>query len=270
MIVAVDTGGTKTLIAGFGDDGQPKRTAKFPTPKDIDQYVQRVADQIHLIANNKPVTILSVALPGVVQNGIAKWCHNLGWLDVPIRELLAARFPETHIIVANDANMAGLASMHRLSIVPRCGLYITLGTGVGTALILDGKLERSLNDCEGGHMMLSWKGEALSWEEIASGRVFRQLFGELSDKTDLTVWSEIAERICVGLQPLTAFAQPDVVAIGGSVGPFVPYFADTLSGMLAEKLPAAISVPRIIAAPYPEEIVLYGCYDNALAYLKQN
>ena len=119
-------------------------------------------------------------------------------------------------------------------------------------------------------MMLSYGGHTLSWEQIAAGRVFYELFGELSKETSLEAWSEIAKRISVGLQPLIAFTQPDVIVIGGSIGSFVPHFTDILSGLLAENLPAAIAVPKITSAPKPEEIVLYGCYDNALAYARQN
>ena len=63
MIVAVDTGGTKTLVARFNDNGQPEQIIKFPTPKDIEQYIQRVTDQIHLISGDSATT-LSVAHPG--------------------------------------------------------------------------------------------------------------------------------------------------------------------------------------------------------------
>ena len=269
MIVAVDTGGTKTLVARFNDNGQPEQIVKFPTPKNIEQYVQRVTDQIHL-ASGDSAAMLSIALPGIVQDGTAVWCQNLNWQNIPIKQLFVKNFPSADIIVANDANMAGLASMHRLDKLPRCGLYITIGTGIGTALILNGVLDKSLNDCEGGHMMLSYKGHDLSWEQIAAGRVLNEMFGELSKDTSLEIWSEIAERIKMGLQPLVAFAQPDVVVIGGSIGSFVPYFSDILSGLLAESLPAAIAVPKIVSAPTPEEIVLYGCYDNALAYNRQN
>jgi len=51
---------------------------------------------------------------------------------------------------------------------------------------------------------------------------------------------------------------------------FTSYFSDILSGLLAENLPAAISVPKIISSPNPEEIVLYGCYDNAISQLTSN
>ncbi len=133
MIITVDTGGTKTLVASFDEEKNPKHTIKFPTPKNVNQYIQRVADQIHLIANDKPIDAISAALPGVVKDGVAVWCQNLGWKNQPIRELLSRYFPNIPIFIANDANMAGLASMLRLPKTPRCGLYITLGTGVGTS-----------------------------------------------------------------------------------------------------------------------------------------
>lgn len=270
MIIAVDTGGTKTLVANFSEGGTPKQVIKFPTPKNVDQYVQRVTDQIHLITNNQPIDTISIALPGVIHEGVAVWCQNLGWKNQPISQLFSKKFPNAKIIIANDANMAGLASMHRLPTIPRCGLYINLGTGVGTSLILNGGLDKSLNDCEGGHMMLHYNGKPTTWEEIAAGRVLRELFGELSKETSSEIWENVAERIKTGLQPLIAFIQPDVVVIGGSIGSFVPYFSNILSGLLAESLPAAISVPKIMSAPIPEEIVLYGCYDNAITRLGQN
>ena len=93
MIITVDTGGTKTLVASFDEEKNPKPIIKFPTPKNIDQYIQRIADQIHLIANNKPIDAISVALPGVVKDGVAVWCQNLGWKNQPIRELLSRYFP---------------------------------------------------------------------------------------------------------------------------------------------------------------------------------
>ena len=119
-------------------------------------------------------------------------------------------------------------------------------------------------------MSLNYNGKITTWEEIAAGRVFQRIFGELSSDTPLEVWEEVANRIKAGPQPLTTFTQPNVVIIGGSVGVFTSYFSDILSGLLAENLPAAISVPKIISAPNPEEIVLYGCYDNAISQLASN
>lgn len=270
MIITVDTGGTNTRIARFSDDGFLLQSTKFPTPKPVDKYVSTISENIRLVAAGEKIDTISMALPGVVRDGIAEWCVNLGWEHVPIRKLIADQFPETTILVDNDANLAGLASMHRLDIVPRCGLYITIGTGIGTALILDGKIHDALRDCEGGHMLLEYHNKPVEWEEIASGRAFNALFGTLSDETPLEVWPEIAERISVGLRVLVAFVQPDVVVIGGGVGAYTDKFSSMLFGLLAESLPASISPPQIMPAPHPEETVLYGCYDNAHATIITN
>ena len=265
MIIAVDTGGTKTMVARFSDDGLLLQSTKFPSPKPVDEYIATVSENIRLVAAGEPITLISMALPGVIRDGIAEWCVNLGWEHVPIHNLMQEQFPGVQILIDNDANLAGLASMRRLDPIPRCGLYITIGTGIGTALILEGKLHDALRDCEGGHMLLEYKGTLVEWEDIASGRAFSALFGTLSDETPLEAWPEIAKRISVGLRTLVAFVQPDVVVIGGGVGAYTDTFSPVLFGLLAESLPASITPPQIIAAPHPEETVVYGCYDNARA-----
>ena len=265
MIIAVDTGGTHTRIARFNDEGFLLQSTKFPTPKSVDEYVTLVTENIRLVAAGEPISVISMALPGVIRDGVAEWCVNLGWEHVPIRELMSVQLPDATILVDNDANLAGLASMRRLNPIPRCGLYITIGTGIGTALVLEGELHDALRDCEGGHMLLEYKGKSVEWEEIASGRAFNALFGTLSDETPLEAWPVIAERISVGLRALVAFVQPDIVVIGGGVGAHTDKFSSLLFGLLAESLPASIAPPQIIAAPHPEETVLYGCYDNARA-----
>ena len=177
MIIAVDTGGTKTIVARFSDDGILLQSTKIPTPKPVDEYVATISENIRLVAAGENITMISMALPGVIHDGIAEWCVNLGWKNVPIRQLMANNFPNVDILIDNDANLAGLASMCRLDYSPKCGLYITIGTGIGTALVLNGELHDALLDCEGGHMLLEFKGKNVEWEDIASGRVFNEMFG---------------------------------------------------------------------------------------------
>ena len=106
MIITVDTGGTKTLVASFDEEKNPKHIIKFPTPKNVDQYIQRVADQIHLITNDKPIDAISVALPGVVKDGVAAWCQNLGWKNQPTRSNL---FPSGNFAIVIQRHMSALA-----------------------------------------------------------------------------------------------------------------------------------------------------------------
>ena len=98
----------------------------------------------------------------------------------------------------------------------------------------------------------------------------REFLAKLSSDTPLEVWEEVANRIKAGLQPLIAFTQPDVVCYWRERGSVHILFFRYFKRSSGRNLPAAISVPKIISAPNPEEIVLYGCYDNAISQLASN
>lgn len=266
MIIAIDTGGTKTLVGRFTDNGTLETTTRFATPTDITAYIKQVVETITVIAEGAPVTDISIGLPGTVTGGVATYCINLGWCEVPIRDLLAERFPDAQIILENDANLAGLASIRRLEPQPACGLYVTIGTGIGTSIILNGTLHPSLRSSEAGHMQVAYQSTIDSWENLASGRALSQQFGELSDATPPEAWFEAAKRLSLGLQALIAAIQPNVIVIGGGIGRYTDKFSASLAGLITEKLPSFITCPHIVGAAHPEESVLYGCYDNAIAH----
>ena len=266
MIIAIDTGGTKTLVGRFTDNGTLETTTRFATPTDVTAYIKQVVETITMITEGAPVTDISIGLPGTITGGVATYCINLGWCGVPIHNLLAEHFPNTQIILENDANLAGLASIRRLEPQPACGLYVTIGTGIGTSIILNGTLHPSLRSSEAGHMQVAYQSTVDSWENLASGRALSQQFGELSDTTPPEVWLEAAKRLSLGLQALTAAIQPDVIVIGGGVGRYTDKFSASLAGFITEKLPSFITCPHIVGAAHPEEAVLYGCYDNAILH----
>lgn len=265
MIIAVDTGATKTIVGRFNTDGELLDFRKFPTPQDISDYCQQTVSHIKNLAGDQSIATIALAIPGVVRDGTVVWSANLGWRDLPIQATFQQLFPEAMIFVDNDANLAGIASMRRLATVPRCGLYVTIGTGIGTAVVLDGQIHPALRECEGGHMIVSYQGHEDSWEQLAAGPALTERFGMISDDTAAEAWPEIAERISIGLSALVAFIQPDVVVLGGGIGKFTDRFSGLLSGLLAERLPAHTTLPHIVSAPHPELTVIYGCYDRAIA-----
>lgn len=264
MIITIDTGGTKTLIGRFTDDGTLRDNVRFATPKDVAEYINFVSSHVSEIAGQEVITDISIGLPGVIKDGTAVYCINLGWENVPIRDLLLERFPGARVLIENDANLAGLASMRRIEPRPCCGLYVSIGTGIGTSIILNGELHDGLKDCEGGHMQVTYRSKTDSWENIASGRAINEQFGERAEDLPAEAWPEVAERLAVGLQTLVAALQPKIIVIGGGIGRYTNMFAPALSGLISESLPSFITCPPIIGAPYPEEAVLYGCYDNCI------
>ena len=78
MIVTVDTGGTKTLISSFTKAGKVGKQIVYPTPHDPIKYTQLLRQTLEAEYGNKKVDIIVIALPGIIDQGIARWCRNLG------------------------------------------------------------------------------------------------------------------------------------------------------------------------------------------------
>ena len=109
MLVAVDTGGTKTLIALFGDDGRVRETIKLPTPKIQAEYVELVKTTLQKNFTKLEIDAVVIALPGIVKNGIALWCNNLKWKNFDAASAFKNILGTTPVFTENDANLAGLA-----------------------------------------------------------------------------------------------------------------------------------------------------------------
>lgn len=269
MIVTVDTGGTKTLVAGFYRDGsQAENSIKFPTPKDENEYVAHLNQLLHERFDNEKVEALVVALPGVIRDGVALWCSNLGWENFDARNALQTVFgKDIPVLIENDANLAGLAETRVLDPTPASSVYVTVSTGIGTGVISDGKIDPGLRHSEGGHMLVEFQGELREWESFASGRAIYEAYGQFGREiTDASIWDQIADRISRGFLALIPMIQPDIVIMGGSMGEFFEQYGPKLEAMLDEKLPRHIVRPLFKEAQHPDEAVIYGCYYYAHDY----
>lgn len=265
MLIAVDTGGTKTLVASFSQDGSVQASEKFPTPQDQAAYLIKLTQTIQDIAKQQTIDGIVVALPGIVKDGIAVWCNHLLWKDFDVRTPLAMDFPDVPILVENDANLGGLAETRGLAEVPRSALYVTISTGIGTGVITEGQIDPGLRLSEGGRSLVEFDGQVREWESFAAGSAIYKTFGAYArDITDPATWQQIADRISRGFLAIIPFLQPDVVIIGGGVGTSFDHYRVYLENILTQALPPHIPCPTFIAAAHPEEAVIYGCYYYAL------
>lgn len=265
MLVTVDTGGTKTLIASFSEDGVLGDQIRFATPKDSAEYVKILRHTLIESYGNRPVEALVIGLPGIIKGGVAIWCNNLGWKDFDVANALQGILGNAPILVENDANLAGLAETRTLATIPAFSLYVTVSTGIGTGIITDGKINPALRFSEGGRALVEYDGIVREWESFASGQAIYKTYGQYArDITNQHTWQSIADRISRGFLALIPTLQPDIIIIGGSMGTYFSHYGTQLTNILKEKLPAHIPVPRIIQAAHPEEAVIYGCYYYAL------
>ena len=268
MIVTIDTGGTKTLIASFGKNGKMGKSIKFPTPSNPSEYVSVLKHTIQTEYGHDEVEVIVLALPGIIRDGTAVWCQNLGWSNFEASKELHGLLPNVPLLIENDANLAGLAETRALNPVPTSSLYVTISTGIGSGVTTNGFIDPGLRHSEAGQALVEYDGRVQRWEVFASGHAIVRVYKQFArDITSKRTWRQIADRISRGFLAVIPIIQPDVIIIGGSVGTYFDRYADYLEGILREHLPPHIPCPRIVQAQHPEQAVIYGCYYYGKDYL---
>lgn len=268
MYLAIDVGATKTLVAVFSANGQLLGSHKLKTAGQYSRFLDDLGAVLEL-PDFKQYKFGAVccALPGKVNhtdgNGIN--FGNLPWHDVPVAKDIK-KIVKARVFIENDAKLAGLyeSVTHKKY---RKLLYLTLSTGIGSGIIIDGKIDAALDDSEAGRMILEHEGQLKKWEEFASGRALFERFGKKAEQLDNPfAWKTYARDVSRGLEALLAVLQPDAVVIGGSVGAHLEKFKEPLVRELEKNADKMVTIPPIIKAVKAEEAVIYGCYE----YIKQN
>jgi len=266
MIVAVDTGGTKTLITSFNKKGVMGEQVKFPTPKNTGDYIKTLRHTLREMFIGKPVEAIVVAAPGVIKDGSTfVFGGNLAWRNFNIKAELSGVLPKVPVFVENDANLAGLGETRMLKTVPPQSLYVTISTGIGTGITTYGHINQALRNSEAGHALIEFDGLVREWESFASGKAIYETYGQYAhDIKSKRIWDQVADRISRGFLAVVPILQPDLIIIGGSIGTYFDNYSKHLQDLLKEKLPSHIPCPKFVQAKYPELAVIYGCYYYAL------
>ncbi len=267
MYLGIDVGGTKTLLAVFSSDGQIEKKHKLPTPKKYQEFLAELKKALGQF-NEYHISACCCALPGRIDrtNGIGVRLGNLAWQNVPIKDDLESMLGYISVYVENDAKLAGLSEALNHKEYKKV-VYITIGTGIGIGIIIDGKIDPEFAESEVGNMMVEHQGKLQKWEDFASGRALKTRYGKLaSEIDDPKIWSEYVDDLVVGFDATLAAFQPELVIVGGGVGSHFDKFGKLLIKGLNQLGNKMVPIPPIVQAKRPEEAVIYGCYD----YLKQN
>lgn len=264
MYGAVDIGGTKTLVAVFNKDGEIIEQEKFPTPTNYDEFIKELADVAVKFAT-KDFQAIGLAAPGVIdrEHGIVIYFGNLAWKNVHIAHDVEKIF-KAPAVLENDAKLAGLAEAKLLLPKYKRTLYVTISTGIGLALVVDGKIDTSIGDGGGKSMLLEHQGTMKPWEDFASGSAIVKRYGmRASDIDDPKIWEVISRDFAVGFIDLIAVLSPEIIVIGGGVGSHFAKYEQMLKSDLKKFEAPLLIVPPIVGAKHPEEAVIYGCYQLA-------
>lgn len=188
--IGVDLGGTNLRVAVVDRDGGIADDHQMPTPDDgaaalMDATVSGVEK---LLANHDDVAAVGMGVAGLVDpDGMVHYGPNLPTLvDVPLAAELGRRLP-VPVVVDNDANVAAWGELrHGAARNAQHALVITLGTGVGGGIVIDGRVYRGAHGFAGeiGHWQFDPAGptcacgEAGHWEADASGTALGRLARE--------------------------------------------------------------------------------------------
>jgi predicted NBD/HSP70 family sugar kinase len=265
MILGIDIGGTKTLLGVFTSEGELQETVRFETPKSYTDFTESLKNNVvNLTAKDFQKTV--VAAPGIIdrKRGVVLAFGNLSWTNIPLSEDVE-RIVNCPVRLENDAKLAALSEANLLKPVPHKVFYITISTGIGGGLILDGKIATDFEDTEVGHMLLEHSGRLMRWQDFASGKAIVAKFGKkASEIDDEQTWYAVARNIALGLIDIIATYQPDVIVIGGGVGSHLEKFQPRLEELLRIYDNPLLRIPPIVKAQNSEQAVIYGCYRLAV------
>lgn len=259
QVIGIDLGGTAIKLGRFSQDGTCLQsvTVATPQPSTPEAVLAVMVDAIAQVDLDNQTVAIAVGTPGPADatGRIAKIAINLAlWHDVPLADWLEAKTGKP-TIVANDANCAGLGEAW-LGAGRRVQNFIllTLGTGVGGAIILDGKLFTGHQGAAGELGLISFNpdgpmcnsGNQGSLEQYASVIAIRRRTGkepaelgalaETGDAKALTFWQEYGMDLGIGLTSLIYVLTPEAIVIGGGVSASFKFFLPAMKAEIEKRV----------------------------------
>ncbi|HEV2452987.1 MAG TPA: ROK family protein [Verrucomicrobiae bacterium] len=266
IFIGVDLGGTN-VRAGLVQNGKIVSLKKRPISSSAGQKIilEEIFETIEAV-NQPNVSGIGICTPSLVKDGIVYSVANIpSWRKVPLQKLLQQRF-NVPAFANNDAKCFALGEYHygigrgRQNLV---GLII--GTGLGSGVIIDGKLYQGANGAAGEIGHAPYKGE--DYEHYCSGRFFKREFGldaaEIQKRADEGDF-KAAEMLAAFGDPfgdvimavLYAY-DPEIIVLGGGVSMAFPYFEKPMREKLrAFKFQNALKRLKIVQTQKPHIAVL--------------
>ncbi len=263
--IGIDLGGTNIVAAVVNDEYEMVGKAKTPTatPRSAEEIFDDIVKVCKEAMAQAGVTIkdifsVGIGTPGTVnKEGVIEFANNLGFVNVPAKEMLIERLGIENVYVDNDANCAALGEAQAGSgHGAKDFIAVTLGTGVGSGVIINGKIVAGVNNAGGecGHSVIVVDGEPCTcgrkgcWEAYASATalinqtkaamekypdsVMHELVKANGGKVDgrtafdamrrgdiagIKVVDAYVKYVACGLINLVNIFQPETICIGGGI-----------------------------------------------------
>lgn len=272
MRVGIDVGGTNTKISLLDEGYNIRAFQEIPTKTErcYTEVVKDIAHTVLQLLEENGVKLdecvgIGVGIPGTidVEKGVVLYSNNINWEDVPFAEELNKYIP-LPVRTANDADCAALGEVLK-GAAKGCqsAVFLTIGTGVGSGIVLNGKL---VAGSEIGHMVLLEDGELCTcgrkgcfeayasatalvrdakccMEEHSDSMMWKLCDNQIENVTPLTVFSAAEEgdmaaqkvkeaflgHLATGVVNIVNIFRPEMILIGGGVSKQGSVLTDALN-----------------------------------------
>ncbi len=306
----MDIGGTKTSTALFTQDGTLAddyvytRASKTFSGEDAVYYNSKGALD-HIVekfdVDMDDVLGIGVGCPGPLdtKRGIIINAPLMRWYDFPLRDRLYNDFHKT-IAIDNDCNLGALAEQRRgLAKGLQNVIYITVSTGVGSGIVLNGQIYHGKSDSAGelGHMSIEEEGKLCPCgnkgclELYCSGTAIREILAEdvrrgikalvfelaggdeskldgrllaeaaeRGDRYSIDLYNRIGRTLGFAITNVFNLFDPHMVVIGGGVSKSHTHFHDALLGTVKRRSIIHVEDSQIAYSEMCDRVVLYGAF----------
>ena len=280
--LGIDIGGTNVKFGIVSNKGTLENKVKYPTAsvvartgKFIDGFIECIEEQLEINKNSK-ITKIGIGLPGLLSKDrtTTQVLQNIPSLNnTNLIKKLSEAFPKFKIAIDNDANAAALGEYYfGERKTPESFAMITLGTGIGGAAIIDGKifLGGNGNGMEIGHMV---RTSRKTFEDLMGKRgivggaenllrksqkpsILRELdtitakdvekAAKKGDKIALKVYSKLGKYLGENIVSVVRVLDVDTIILGGGVASTLRFFESKMHKSVEEFLPSSITAGLII------------------------
>lgn len=240
MYIGIDVGGTKIQAATY--DGQSvKLMEKLPTPNHYSRFVNTLRDLVEAANSQHPGRLkgIGIGIPGTVDDHHIRWAPNLPFLNGKALKAELTSMFQTEIMIENDAQTALLGEVWMGNAFGKqSAVLFSIGTGVGGAIMLDGKILRGASGSAGafgwinldlheaadpqhGYLERHASGTAL-WEKTKQFDVNLSSYdlvemARANNRQSLDVIEEIADKLGKALAVVASILDPQIILFSGGV-----------------------------------------------------
>ncbi|MDP2720650.1 MAG: ROK family protein [bacterium] len=253
MYIGIDIGGTHIRVA-TGKNGKIEEKIDFPT-REFHASIQEIKEAVEKLSSGTHIQAVGVGIPGFLnlRKGMITHSPNLvGWDHIDIADIFSKVLVKK-VFVNHDASVAALGeATYGAGKGKNPVLYFTVSTGVGSGLVINGKIFHGIFNPEAGHQILSREGRAhpgapaADLESLVSGSAFQRVFEKTSAEMEGSeAWFQALDWLAIGLTNTILHFSPEIVVIGGGMTKHREIFFAPLKKALRKYLRELPEVPVV-------------------------